>query len=228
MWFARLSRALPPFLEAYPKTRWLFLTLTVKNCDISELKQTCSAMGKGWERLSKLKAFPGFAWFRSLEVTRGVGGSAHPHYHVLLAVTPSYFTGKKYLSQEKWVELWRKSARLDYDPIVDIRVVKPKKSVGEQDLSQVSAKVLVEVAKYEVKPDDLLNFNDSAWVCELAKQLKGVRSINIGGPLRQFLKEDEPEDLISENVDDVPQEVLNALVFGWKEHIQRYRLKSFS
>lgn len=229
MWFARLSRALPPFLEQYPKTRWLFLTLTIRNCEISDLKETCKAMGKAWERLSKLKAFPGFAWFRSLEVTRAENGLAHPHYHVLLAVTPSYFTGKKYLSQEKWVQLWRKSLRLDYNPVVDIQAVKPKKYPGEQqDLSTVSAKTLAEVAKYEVKPDDLLDFNDSAWVCELAKQLRGVRSVNVGGPLRQFLTDDEPEDLITENIDDVPQDVAASLVFGWKEQISRYRLQSFN
>lgn len=227
MWFARLSRSLPLFLEQYPKTRWLFLTLTVRNCDISDLKQTCSAMGKGWHRMSQLKPFPGFAWFRSLEVTRAKNGLAHPHYHVLLAVSPSYFTGKNYLSQEKWQALWKKSARLDYDPIVDIRAVKPKKfAEQEQDLSTVSAKVLAEVAKYEVKPDDIIDY-DSAWVCELAKQLKGLRSVNIGGPLREFLKDDEPEDLITESVDDIPQDVKATLFFGWKEQILRYRLESF-
>lgn len=54
------------------KVRWLFLTLTVKNTDSESLSETISDMFKGFNRLSKYKAFKtsikGF--FRALEVTR--------------------------------------------------------------------------------------------------------------------------------------------------------------
>ena len=40
---------------------------------------------------------------------------AHPHYHALLLVKPSYFT-KNYIKQSEWVEMWQKALRADYAP----------------------------------------------------------------------------------------------------------------
>ncbi len=58
------------------KVRWLFLTLTVKNTDSESLSETISDMFKGFNRLSKYKAFKtsikGF--FRALEVRGGGKG----------------------------------------------------------------------------------------------------------------------------------------------------------
>lgn len=39
-WRAMIYQTLPDITQAYPKHRWLFLTLTVKNCDISDLRTT--------------------------------------------------------------------------------------------------------------------------------------------------------------------------------------------
>ncbi|WNN88804.1 protein rep [Gloeocapsopsis dulcis] len=111
MWKAKAYQALPKVKQDYPKYRWLFLTLTVKNCPIYELQKTLDWMNKSFVRLTKLKDFPAIGWIKSVEVTRGKDGNAHPHIHCLLMVAPSYF-GLNYLSQERWVELWQKSARL--------------------------------------------------------------------------------------------------------------------
>jgi plasmid rolling circle replication initiator protein Rep len=92
------------FIQDYPKHRWLFLTLTVKNCSIQELRKNLDCMNKSFIRLSKLKEFPGVGWIKSVEVTRGRDGNAHPHIHCLLMVAPGYF-GANYLSQERWIDL---------------------------------------------------------------------------------------------------------------------------
>ncbi|MDI5829464.1 protein rep, partial [Salmonella enterica subsp. enterica serovar Kentucky] len=41
------------------------------------------------------------------EVTRGRDGSAHPHFHTLMMVPPSMLSGRDYVKQYRWVELWR-------------------------------------------------------------------------------------------------------------------------
>ena len=40
MWLARFYAALPEVQAQHPKARWLFLTLTVRNCPISDLRET--------------------------------------------------------------------------------------------------------------------------------------------------------------------------------------------
>lgn len=71
MWKSKAYKVLPKIVEAYPKHRWLFLTLTQKNCKITELRQVLTAMNKGFKRLVELKAFPAIGWLKSVEVTRG-------------------------------------------------------------------------------------------------------------------------------------------------------------
>lgn len=112
MWVSRFFDAFPRIYAAYPTMRYIMLTLTVRNCAISELRAVVDLMSKSFQRLSQRKDFPALGFVRSLEVTRGKDGSAHPHFHVLLAVPPSYF-GHSYLSKDKWSVLWLESLHLE-------------------------------------------------------------------------------------------------------------------
>ena len=59
----------------YPTHRWVFLTLTVRNCDLVDLRDTLKDMNASWKRMSETVAFKkGVAGFiRTTEVTRGKG-----------------------------------------------------------------------------------------------------------------------------------------------------------
>ncbi len=216
MWKAKAYKVLPKIVEAYPKYRWLFVTLTRRNCPITELKVTLAEMNRGFQRLSQLKAFPAIGWLRSTEVTRGKDSSAHPHFHTLLLVPSSYFSGSGYLKQSDWVEMWRKSMRLDYNPVIDVRAVKQ----GDKPMELVP-----ELLKYCVKESDLVA--DRAWFLELTKQLHKTRAIATGGVLKEYLKEleQEPEDLIGESESPEAQED-SSLYFGWKRQEKKYRMVS--
>lgn len=216
MWRAKFIQVLPKVHESYPTARWLFVTLTVKNCPLNELRATLQHMNKSWERLSKRKRFPALGFVKSTEVTRSDTGEAHPHFHCLLLVPSSYFsTG--YISQADWTELWRQALRVAYSPVVDVKAVKPPK--GGDQLSGV-IKILPEILKYSTKESDLLS--DAAWLHELTYQLHKTRSVSVGGVLREFLSDDEPEDLI--HVEDEVQNLESdaAIWFGWREMIKRY------
>jgi plasmid rolling circle replication initiator protein Rep len=213
MWLARFFRILPEFKADNPKTEFLFLTLTVKNCKVEDLRETIASMQKGWKKLTERKCYPAIASIRSLEITRAADGLAHPHFHCLLAVPPSYF-GKAYLSQDKWTNLWRSCLKIDYTPIVDVRKVKILK---DSDLDSAFRETL----KYSIKPSDLIS--DPEFLGELTKQLHKVRAVSIGGLFRKYLSEEEPEDLISENNEDkLLEESQGELTFGWRENYNRY------
>jgi hypothetical protein len=68
-WQARLVRGLEGYAEEHPSHRALFLTLTVKNCPVAELRQTIRDMHEGWKRMTKLAAFPTDHWLRRTEIT---------------------------------------------------------------------------------------------------------------------------------------------------------------
>ena len=215
MWKAKAYKVLPKIVEAYPTHRWLFVTLTQKNVPIAQLRETLQHMNRSFQRLVQLKAFPAEGWLRSTEITKGRDGNAHPHFHCLLLVKPSYF-GKNYIKQAEWVEMWRKSMRLDYDPVMDVRAVKQ----GSKPMELVP-----ELLKYVTKESDLVA--DREWFLELTRQMHKMRAIATGGVLKEYLKEleQEPEDLIGES--DMPEQVdEGSLYFGWKRVDKRYRMIS--
>jgi plasmid rolling circle replication initiator protein Rep len=213
MWKAKAYKILPRIVAEYPNFRWLFLTLTVRNCQITELRSTLTWMHESFKRLTKLKDFPAIGWIKSTEVTRGKDGTAHPHFHCLLMVQPSYF-GKNYMKQSQWVDLWRRCLRIDYNPVLDVQAIKK----GEQPSSLVP-----ELLKYCTKESDLTA--DREWFLELTRQMHKSRTIATGGVLKDYLHEleQEPEDLIG-NGDEVNQGDDQHFYFDWKRKQKKYQL----
>lgn len=213
MWQARFYEALPAIQESFPRHRWLFLTLTVRNCPVDELRITLRAMNSAWNRLRLRPEFrPVSGWVRTTEITRSADGSAHPHFHCMLLVSSSYF-GRDYVSQARWVELWQSCARLDYVPVVDIRMVKG-------DLT----KAVQETLKYSVKPLDMES--DSAWFLEMTRQVHKLRFVATGGVLKDVLKPEEEvtnEDLVLADQPGTDIEDGPKLRFGWDRPVKRYR-----
>lgn len=232
MWQARFYQALPGVVEAHPKARFVFLTLTVRNCPITELRDTLGAMNTAWQRLIKRKEFKAVkGWLRSTEVTRGQDGSAHPHFHALLMVSPKYFASQ-YVTHGQWAELWRDCLRVDYLPNVDIRTVKKRKPKdGQLDafesytVAEELNAAVSETLKYAVKPDDMTEGSPD-WFLELTRQTHKLRFIATGGALKNILRLDQESDQdlalqgITEALDD---EEGQAVRFAWRGSEKRYK-----
>jgi plasmid rolling circle replication initiator protein Rep len=224
MWQAKVYRALPSLLRDYPDTRFLFMTLTIRNCPVSELRATLGRMGKAWVRLTQLRSWPARGWVRAVEITRSQRDrSAHPHYHCLLMVPPAYFQGD-YLKQHEWAELWRQCLRIDYRPVVDIRTVKLDLVQSSQRVNKPPARMweaVAEILKYAVKPSDMIR--DHEWFLQLSDQLQKTRGVAIGGILKHYIKEREPEKLTEEPGEQEPEVSAEQLFFGWKRDVRKYR-----
>lgn len=237
-WRAKFFQVLPQVRVVYPTARFLFLTLTIRNCELLNLRSTISDMNKAWRLLAKRKQFPAIGWVRSLEVTRSHDDTAHPHFHVLLMVSDNYFKAKgEYLNQNEWSKLWRLSLGVEYNPIVNIKVVKPKKNNradGKEDDGLAAA--VCETLKYTVKPNDLISnpvsnstnlISASNWLCELTRQMHKLKAIGVGGVLKKYLSEleQEPEDLIHiEDTEDENESDLGHYYFQWRQYYKRYTL----
>ena len=229
MWVARFLKAMPKYLGDYPKLVPLFLTLTVRNCPVDELRETIGEMNRAFTRMSQRRVWPGEGWARSVEVTRNEStGEAHPHFHCLVFVKPGYFKGKGYITQQGWRELWQDCLRVDYLPMVNVQRVKSKKPAVDDVIAGVAGGI-VETFKYSIKPEDLVSSGD--WLYSVTEQLHKTRAVSIGGNLRPYLKEDEPEDLINTEADEVDiesDENTVKLIFDWATEVKRYAKKADS
>jgi plasmid rolling circle replication initiator protein Rep len=224
MWQAKVYRALPQLLRDYPDTRFLFMTLTIRNCEVKDLRATLTLMAKAWQRLTQLRCWPARGWVRAVEITRSQKDrTAHPHYHCLLMVPPAYFQGD-YLKQRQWAELWQQCLRINYRPVVDIRTVKldlvqSSRRVNEPPRNMWAA--VAEILKYAVKPSDMIR--DHQWFLGLVDQTHKIRGVAIGGILKRYIKEREPDDLTQEPGEQEPEVSAEQLFFGWKKDVRRYR-----
>lgn len=234
MWKAKFYEALPELLGSYPKSRWLFLTLTVKNCDVTELRPTIQAMSKAWGRLVLRTVWKDVVgWVRTVEVTRSSNefGNAHPHYHVLLMVRPGYFsTG--YVSAESWGKAWQEVMRLDYVPQVNVQAVRSGGKLVKSADVETMREAVGEVLKYAVKPSDVLDDADeeasAKWFIELTRQTHKLRFIASGGALKDVFKDEKSNEELIHTEGDQPSEAdaeEEKLVFNWNSSKKKYRRK---
>ena len=233
-WMRRLWEALPKLLAERPTGRWLFLTLTVKNPPVGELRETLRQMNAAWKRLIERKEFASvLGWLRSTEITYGkVPGCCHPHFHVVLWVPSSWFK-RDYVKHERWVEIWSECLRVDYAAGAHIKRVRPKRgkvpegaSFAEVQRAALEAGV-IETLKYTVKSSEIVR--DPAWFLELARQTYGLRMIATGGRFREILQVEKPEtdeDLIGADMPAKPdefEEMAFWLAFDWRRPEKRYK-----
>lgn len=211
-WRIRIFQGLPRLLADYSSSRFLFLTLTVKNCHIGQLRSTVRSMEQAWNRLASSRIFPAIGYLKSLEVTRPrdcfYGGhfvgrmghslierwishlqkqpnwnpqlwreyfceECHPHFHILMMVSASYFSAGEYIDYSRWQSLWKRAARLDYEPIIDIRAV-----------DEISRSVL-ETSKYCLKSQDMIDVLG----CLTVRQLHGLRLLSISGAFKDYFSQ---------------------------------------
>lgn len=248
MWRARVFRVMPRIIADYLGKRFVYLTLTVRNCEIDQLGETLTHMSESWQRLSQRKQFPALGWLRTTEVTRGKDGTAHPHFHALLMVNSNYFK-KHYISQKKWIELWRESLRVEYDPSVRVNVVKPRSkpntdtSVSKSDsdcqstiqpLDEELVKAIRYTLKYSTKPDDFLSLDTSVsqdlsefqdWLVSVTDQLHKRRMIALGGAFKKYMSEVESSNLIVDDASTDTSETQDEdirITYVWRDEVVDY------
>lgn len=213
---SRAYKVLPQVVADYPTARYLFLTLTVKNCAITDLRETLKWMNQSFARMTKLKNWSALGYLRTTEVTKGRDGvSAHPHFHLLVMVKASYFS-RNYVRHDEWAEMWRKVLKADYKPIIDVQALKFESS---------PVALLAEIVKYQVKPNDLV-LSDKLWFIELTKQLHYTKSVVFGGVFKEYFRELEKEVTTEEMIgNDGENEVDEGhLHFNWRRKEKKYRM----
>lgn len=234
--FGQVSKVMDYVEENYDY-KYIFLTLTVKNCYGEDLKDTLDLMTGSFNKLNQRKPFKNAVkgYFRGLEVTYNEDENTyHPHFHLILAVNKSYFSDtKSYLSQEDWTNLWKESLKVDYTPIVDVRRIK----ASDDD---TYGKAIAETAKYTVKTNDYLIKNEEGKINEaltdevvdtLDTALHRKRLVSFGFVFKEVHKKlnlDDTEDgdlKNTDNDDEIRSDLFSVILrYQWNIGIKNYKL----
>ena len=224
-WRRRFFEGLPQFHQDFPTHRAIFLTLTVRNCPVNELRTTIQEMHRGWKRMTKRNFFPSKFWFRRTEVSSRalakplLGAlNMHPHIHCLVLVPASYFS-HGYIKQLEWQKQWMDAMRLDYVPVVDVRSARTKSSSGGATIEQSRAAAL-EASKYATKATDLINMG--SFLGTYHYQVKGLRLSASSSSLKPYIA-DTPitnSQLVDDELVDESETVKGKAL--WFDDIQEY------
>lgn len=172
-------------IQEKQKVATLFLTLTVTNPDVKDLKSTIAKMNKSFNEMTRTKPFKNavLGYFKSIEILgdKTPRGQAHPHFHILLVVKESYFKKSDYLNKSEWTEMWKKALRVDYTPVVYVSRIKSK----NENFSDIDS-AIIETVKYSVKHSDLVKRSNEDFYY-LYTQTKNLRFISAGGILKEHL-----------------------------------------
>lgn len=171
--------------------KFLFVTLTIKNVEYSDLSSTIDALMRAYDKFLKRRKIKR-AWVgkvRALEITYNKHTQTfHPHIHIFVAVKPEYFTNPDlYISHEELTEFWQECIQSDYEPICHIETV-----------TDTSAGA-VETLKYSFKTS-----SDNIALRGYYYALKHRRLVSFSGvfaDMRAFLRQSDFESILT---DDVP------------------------
>ena len=189
-----------------PRVEFLFVTLTIDNPPVGELRYWLTRMNQAFNRLRQYPFWQEYVlgFIKKTEVTQGEGEMmAHPHFHLILAVDPTYYAGRQYaLSKDRLQQIWGQAMQVGHDLICDIEAVKPNARKKKTSLEAS----LFELLKYEFKVNNTL-IDNPEWFLTYAEQTHKLRFISSGGLLKDIVK----EDLTDEELEEIQTEMMEEL-----------------
>jgi len=200
------------YIEKEHGKAFIFVTLTAPNVKGEDLKSEIARYNQAFKNLCKRDevARINHGYMRKLEITHNEErDDYHPHFHVIFAVSKGYFSGGRFLKQERWLNLWRDVMGDDTITQVDVRRAKRTKDANE-------------MAKYAAKNSD---YTKNQKVFDVLYQaLKGRQIITFNGLFTAANKKYKNKELDHyKTMDDT--EYVWLLLYRWKgkEYVEKHK-----
>lgn len=202
--FSQVSKITDYINQQNNDVRYLFITLTQKNCCGSELVQEINKINKSFSLLvdktkrvqpaTKFKKML-LGYIKSTEVTYNPKTKTyHPHLHCIFAVQGEYFNKANYINKNSWRAIWADLLKVDYLPQVNVQAIKPARQ----------QKAVAELAKYPAKVSSILNLPQAQAVqviMDLTTLCYKRRFVAFGGIFKKTKALLKMQDVEAENAD---------------------------
>lgn len=202
--FSQVSKITDYINNQNNQVRYLFITLTQKNCSGSELVQEINKINKSFSLLvdktkrvqpaTKFKKML-LGYIKSTEVTYNPKTKTyHPHLHCIFAVQGEYFNKANYINKNSWRAIWADLLKVDYLPQIDVQAIKPARQ----------QKAVAELAKYPAKVSSILNLPQTQAVqvvMDLTTLCYKRRFVAFGGIFKKIKALLKLQDVEAENAD---------------------------
>lgn len=193
-------------LKYEQKRSFLFVTLTAPNVVGDVLNDEIIRYNLAFKKMIERKLFKKFikGYLRKLEVTYNKKTNTyHPHLHILISVTSSYFNSGNYVKRDIWLKNWQDVMQDDSITQVDVRRLKDKNI----------DKSILELTKYVAKDNDYLINTDV--FKNFYTALKGKRMYSFGGDFK-IAVDLYKKDKIKEYQDDNLLEFTKFIQYFWQ------------
>lgn len=202
--FSQVSKITDYINQQNDDVRYLFITLTQKNCCGSELVQEINKINKSFSLLvdktkrvqpaTKFKKML-LGYIKSTEVTYNPKTKTyHPHLHCIFAVQGEYFNKANYINKNSWRAIWADLLKVDYLPQINVQAIKPARQ----------QKAVAELAKYPAKVSSILNLPQAQAVqvvMDLTTLCYKRRFVAFGGIFKKTKALLKMQDVEAENAD---------------------------
>lgn len=202
--FSQVSKITDYINQQNDDVRYLFITLTQKNCCGSELVQEINKINKSFSLLvdktkrvqpaTKFKKML-LGYIKSTEVTYNPKTKTyHPHLHCIFAVQGEYFNKANYINKNTWRAIWADLLKVDYLPQINVQAIKPARQ----------QKAVAELAKYPAKVSSILNLPQAQAVqvvMDLTTLCYKRRFVAFGGIFKKTKALLKMQDVEAENAD---------------------------
>ena len=190
--YARFLNNVPSIIDKYPNHKWYSVTLTIKNCHVTEFDKYINFLNASFKRLIVGKKFSRYfhqygleygdgGYFKRIEISKYPSDEmiCRPHLHILFHLPKSCSFSQHYISKNTLINLWQSAI----SNIVD----KPSVSIKKIDFKDINEQIsnLAEYASYITKHDiDLLINKD--FTTEYIKQTHKKNFISKSGTLKHI------------------------------------------
>lgn len=216
--YANNKKIISEVLKENKTSKFIFLTLTLKNCTGEDLSKTIDLLLNSFNNMTRRKKIK-IAWkgyIRNLEVTYNRQNKMfHPHLHIIILVSSMYYKNKdNYITQEEYTKIFKDVANLDYTPIVNVK--------------KADSGAIPEISKYCVKYSDIINLPEDELV-EVVRILDVAldkrRSLSYGFKLKEIKQKLKLCDEITESDEDIEEDMEEfgyKIIYNWLyDHYKR-------
>ncbi len=201
--------------------QFIFLTLTMRNCEMGKLSGSIDFLNAAWARLIRRQRFKKVSngYIKTLEISfNQTEQTWHPHIHIIICVDNEYFH-KNYISAHEWRQMWQQVTGDNRITQIDIQAVK----------NDNIPNAIAEISKYTAKIKSITDISNTdlkiAALRELDVATNNRRLNTVTGIFRETattLGIDVDDDDTVNGSDNDTSDVIQLI---WDKQAKTYRKK---